>query len=215
VDFPTNYLSRPDTEKLPVFIAALNAGKLDPFTFVALQYDHTFGLSPGKPTPDSMIADNDRATGLLVEAVSHSPYWNDTLILITEDDPSGSADHVDSHRSFALVVSPWAQHGKVSHVRGSFPSLAATYERALGMKPLNALDAQAEPLWDCLSARADNAPFTALSNNVAPALNPSMPRPYGKDFSGVDRARIGLELWRAARPNDPPPKQVLEDDDDD
>src|SRR5205823_2338135 len=82
--------------------------------------------APGKPAPDFMVADNDRATGLLVDAVSKSPYWNDTLILITEDDPSGAADHVDSHRSFALVVSPWARRKRISHVRASFPSLAAT-----------------------------------------------------------------------------------------
>ncbi|HUJ24539.1 MAG TPA: alkaline phosphatase family protein, partial [Myxococcales bacterium] len=215
VDFPTNFLARADTEKLPVFLAALNAGKLDPFTFIALQYDHTFGLEPGKPTPDSMIADNDLATGRLVEAVSHSPYWSDTLILITEDDPSGSADHVDSHRSFALVVSPWAQRGKVSHVRGSFPSLAATYERALGVQPLNALDAQAEPLWDCLSGTSDATPFSALPANVAPALNPSMPRARVHDFSAVDRAKLGVELWRHARPDAPPPKALLDEDDDD
>ena len=91
--------------------------------------------------------------------MSHSPYWNDTLILITEDDPSGAADHLDSHRSFALVVSPWARRKRISHVRASFPSLAATYERALGLAPLSALDAQAEPLWDCLSSDEDATPF--------------------------------------------------------
>ena len=92
-------------------------------------------VAPGQPAPNYMIADNDRATGQLVEAVSKSPYWSDTLILITEDDPSGAADHLDSHRSFALVVSPWAQRRKLSHVRASFPSLAATYQRALGLSP--------------------------------------------------------------------------------
>jgi len=213
VDLPTNFLARPDTVKLPVFLAALNAGKLDPFTFIALQYDHTFGLAPGKPTPDTMVADNDLATGRLVEAVSKSGFWSDTLMLITEDDPSGAADHLDSHRSFALVVSPWAQRKKVSHVRASFPSLAATYERALGLSPLNALDAQAEPLWDCLAGQSDATPFTALPSNVTPATNPSMPRFREKDFSGVDRARLGLELWRAARPHDPPPRALLEEDD--
>lgn len=215
VDFPENFLARPDTEKLPVFLDALGAGKLDPFTFIALQYDHTFGLEAGKPTPESMIADNDLATGRLVEAVSKSPYWSDTLILVTEDDPSGSADHVDAHRSFALVISPWARHGRVSHVRGSFPSLAATYQRALGLRPLNALDAQAAPLWDCLSGVADPTPYGALPSNVAPALNPSMPRGRAHDFSGVDRARLGLELWRHARPDAPPPRALLVEEDDD
>ena len=215
VDNPLDFLARPDTEKLKVFTDALAKGSLQPFTFVALQYDHTFGYAPGMPDPSYMVADNDRATGLLVDAVSHSPYWSDTLILITEDDPSGATDHVDLHRSFALVVSPWARRGKVSHVRASFPSLAATAERALGIPPLSALDAQAEPLWDCLATGADPTPFSALPSNVPMTTNPSRPGYRGHDFSGVDRARLGVELWRGRRPRDPVPPQLLEQDDDD
>ncbi|MBS2021900.1 MAG: bifunctional YncE family protein/alkaline phosphatase family protein, partial [Deltaproteobacteria bacterium] len=109
VNTPQNYLARPDTEKLKVFLAALDAGKLEPFTFIALQYDHTFGAQAGMPAPDYMVADNDRATGLLLEKLSQSPFWDDMLVLITEDDPSGAGDHVDSHRSFALLAGPWVK----------------------------------------------------------------------------------------------------------
>jgi DNA-binding beta-propeller fold protein YncE len=188
-------------------------------TFITLQYDHTFGLQPGRPAPDSMVADNDVATGQLVDAVSHSSFWSDTLILITEDDPSGSGDHLDSHRSFALVVSPWARRGRVSHVRGSFPSLAATAERALGVAPVSALDAQAEPLWDCLTGAPDATPYSALPGNVPMRLNPERPGARELDFSGPDRARLrlGIELWLAMRPGEPVPRQIAEgaDDDDD
>lgn len=217
LELPSSYLDRPDTEKLKVFVSALQAGKLDPFTFITLQYDHTFGLQPGRPAPDSMVADNDLATGQLVDAVSHSPFWSDTLILITEDDPSGSGDHLDSHRSFALVVSPWARRGRVSHVRGSFPSLAATAERALGVPPVSALDAQAEPLWDCLTGAPDPTPYSALPSNVPMRLNPQRPGARELDFSGPDRARLGVELWQAMRPGEPLPQQIAEgaDDDDD
>lgn len=215
VDFPTDFLAQPDTEKLKVFTDAIAAGKLQPFSFVTLQYDHTYGYAPGRPDPTYMVADNDRATGLLVDAVSHSQYWNDTLILITEDDPSGATDHVDLHRSFALLVSPWAQRGKVSHVRASFPSLAATAEHALGFAPVSALDAQAEPLWDCLAQRPDATPFDALPANVGPKTNPQRPGYRAQDFSGVDRAKLGVELWLGRRPNDPVPKHLLEEDPDD
>jgi hypothetical protein len=136
------------------------------------------------------------------------------LILITEDDPSGATDHVDAHRSFALVVSPWAQRQRVSHVRASFPSLGATYQRALGVKPLSGLDAQAEPLWDCLAEKPDARPFTALQSNVAPSTNPERPGWQARDFSGVDRARLGVELWEGARPGEPVPRALLEAEDD-
>jgi YVTN family beta-propeller protein len=216
VDLPFNFLARPDTEKLPLFLATIAAGKLQPFTFIALQYDHTFGLSPGMPSPEYMIADNDLATGRLVEAISHSRYWEDTLILITEDDPSGAADHVDPHRSFALVVSPYARRGRVSHVRASFPSLAATWQRALGVKPLSALDAQAEPLWDCLTETPDKTAFTALPGNVPKTINPARPGLRALDFSAVDRARgLGIQLWQAARPGEPVPIRILRAESDD
>ena len=122
---------------------------------------------------------------------------------------------VDLHRSFALVVSPFAQRRKVSHVRASFPSLAATYERALGIQPLSALDAQAEPLWDCLAAKADLTPFSALPSNVGPKVNPARPGYLARDFSGVDRARLGVELWQARRPNEPIPRRLRDEENDD
>jgi hypothetical protein len=105
-----------------------------------------------------------------VDAISHSQSWSDTLILITEDDPSGATDHVDLHRSFALVVSPWARRGR---------------------------------------------PFTALPSNVAPKTNPLRPGWRARDFSGVDRARLGVELWQAARPGEPVPGRLLEAEGDD
>ena len=220
VDNPLNFLARPDTEKLQVFLAALSAGHLDPFTFVALQWDHTYGSRAGKPAPDYMVADNDRATGLLVEAVSRSPYWKDTLILITEDDPSGAYDHVDAHRSFALVVGPYARRGRISHVRASFPSLAATYERALGVAPVSALDGEAEPLWDCLTATPDLTQYTALAAGVGPKNNlrgaPGEEESRALDFSLPDQAQgMSAILWKAMRPGEPLPQAKAAEEDDD
>ena len=109
------------------------------------------------------------------------------------------------------MASPFARRGRVSHVRASFPSLAATAERALGVPPSSSLDAQAEPLWDCLSAAPDPTPFTALPGNVSPRLNPARPARRELDFSLPDRARgVGIELWQARRPGEPVPRQILQ-----
>ena len=76
-----------------------------------LPNDHTAGTRPGGPTPKASVADNDLAVGRAVEAISHSPFWDDTAFFILEDDAQDGADHVDAHRSIALVISKYAPHG--------------------------------------------------------------------------------------------------------
>ena len=81
------------------------------FVMLRLPNDHTAGTRPGGPTPKSSVADNDLAVGRAVEAISHSPFWDDTAFFMLEDDAQNGADHVDAHRSIALVVSKYAPHG--------------------------------------------------------------------------------------------------------
>jgi hypothetical protein len=92
-------------------VHALDEGKglvLPAFVLMALPNDHTHGTTPGKPRPAALVADNDLAVGRIVEAVSHSPYWKDTAIFIVEDDAQDGPDHVDAHRSTALVISKYS-----------------------------------------------------------------------------------------------------------
>ena len=110
--------------------------------------DHTAGTTPGGPTPKSSVADNDLAIGRLVEAVSHSAYWDDTAIFILEDDAQNGADHVDAHRSLALVISKYAPHGAdggafVDSRFYSTVSVVRTMETLLGLPPMNNNDALA------------------------------------------------------------------------
>jgi YVTN family beta-propeller protein len=74
------------------------------YLYVALPVDHTLGFNPLSPTPASMVADNDYAVGRIVESLSKSPFWKDTVVFITEDDTQASGDHVDSHRTFLLTT---------------------------------------------------------------------------------------------------------------
>jgi hypothetical protein len=82
------------------------------FIMLRLPDDHTAGTRPGGPTPKSSVADNDLAVGRAVEAISHSPFWDDTAFFILEDDAQNGADHVDAHRSIGLVISKYAPHGR-------------------------------------------------------------------------------------------------------
>ncbi len=122
------------------------------FILLRLPNDHTAGGKKGKPRPSASVADNDLAVGRVVEAVSNSAYWDDTAILILEDDAQDGPDHVDSHRSIALVINKYAplaesQGGKaapfVDHHFYTTINMVRTIEALLGAPPMNANDSRA------------------------------------------------------------------------
>jgi hypothetical protein len=128
---------------------------------VRLGRDHTAGTTPGQATPQAMVADNDRAVALLVDAVSHSPDWASTAIFILEDDAQAGADHVDEQRSTLYIASPYAKGG-LEHEKYTTSSVLRTMEVMLGMKPMTPYDAGARPLTDAFTASPNLAPFDAL-----------------------------------------------------
>jgi YVTN family beta-propeller protein len=129
--------------------------------------DHTAGLTPGMPTPQFFVADNDYAVGRLVEAVSKSPYWKDTAIVIVEDDAQDGPDHVDCHRSVALIVSAYNRPGRLVREYHTTVSVIRTLELLLGMSPMNALDANAIPA-DIFQEAPDLRPFLAQLPDLSP-----------------------------------------------
>jgi hypothetical protein len=131
-----------------------------------LSNDHTDGLGARKPTPQFYVADNDYAVGLLVEAVSNSPYWKDTAIVVVEDDAQDGPDHVDAHRSVALLISAYNRPGALIHEFHNTVSLIRTIELLLGIEPMNQLDATATPI-NIFRTEADLRPYKALLPNIA------------------------------------------------
>ena len=121
-------------------------GNLPKFTMLRLMRDHTAGTSNGQSSPRAMVADNDYAVGEVVEAISHSPYWKNTVICVLEDDSQAGFDHIDSHRSPALLISPWIEKGKVDSHFYNTDSMLRTMELVLGLKPLSQYDAVANPI---------------------------------------------------------------------
>ena len=126
--------------------AAGTADRLPNLSVLRLSNDHTDGLTAHKPTPQFYVADNDYALGLLVEAVSNSPYWKDTCIAVVEDDAQDGPDHVDAHRSVALLISAYNRPGALVHDFHNTVSLIRTIELLLGIEPMNQLDATATPI---------------------------------------------------------------------
>ncbi|HEX6045575.1 MAG TPA: beta-propeller fold lactonase family protein [Pyrinomonadaceae bacterium] len=156
-------------EEFRAFAAEREAGagdRLPNLSTVRLSNDHTDGLGARKPTPQFYVADNDYALGLMVEAVSNSPYWKDTCIVVVEDDAQDGPDHVDAHRSVALVISAYNRPGLLVHQFHNTVSLIRTIELLLGIEPMNQLDATATPI-DIFRADPDLRPYKALLPDVA------------------------------------------------
>jgi YVTN family beta-propeller protein len=156
-------------EEFRAFAAERTAGtadRLPNLSILRLSNDHTDGLGARKPTPQFYVADNDYALGLMIEAVSNSPYWKDTCIAVVEDDAQDGPDHVDAHRSVVLLISAYNRPGLLVHEFHNTVSLIRTIELLLGMPPMNQLDATATPM-NIFRAEADLRPYKALLPEVA------------------------------------------------
>ncbi|MEU6554902.1 bifunctional YncE family protein/alkaline phosphatase family protein [Streptomyces sp. NPDC046915] len=137
-------------------------GAMPTVQFVQLPGDHTFGLGAGRPTPKAMVADNDYALGRLVDAVSHSRFWKDTVILVTEDEAQGGPDHVDAHRTLALAVSPYTRTGRVDSTFYNTASMVRTIGLLAGIGPLTQFDDYATPMTASFTDRPDYRPYSAI-----------------------------------------------------
>ena len=121
------------------------------------------------------MADNDLALGQIVEAVSHSKFWKDTCIFVVQDDPQAGFDHVDGHRTVALVISPYTKRKVLDSTNYNQTSMVRTMELILGLPPMNQLDASATPMASCFTDTADLAGYKSVPNIVPlDQLNPKL-----------------------------------------
>ena len=153
-----------DVDRAARFIAELKrfekAGEFPQLTILRLPNDHTAGTKVGKPTPTAMVADNDLALGQVVEAVSKSVFWKDTVIFVIEDDAQNGPDHVDAHRVVSLVISPYTKRKHVDSTMYSTSSVLRTMELILGLKPMSQFDAAARPMYHSFQGTPDMTPYT-------------------------------------------------------
>lgn len=185
----------PDT-KLACYMALRSRVfcNLKPFTYAWFVNDHTFGGAAGKPNPALMIAVNDEATGMLLDALSHSPKWKSTLLVVVEDDPQDGSDHVDAHRSVVLLASPWVKRGYVSHTHFDVPSLHKLFAHLYGIPYNNQTVADAALPLDLFTSTPDYTPFEYV------------PRKYNDlscNAAGTKSAKVA-EGWDFSEPDEQP-----------
>jgi YVTN family beta-propeller protein len=211
--FDLNY---PDVKRVKTFqkdLAEFEAtGKMPQFIIMRLGNDHTNGTTPGKIAPLSALADNDYALGLLVESVSKSKFWADTAVFVLEDDAQNGADHVDSHRSPAFILSPYTRRGIVDSSRYNTTSMLRTMEMILGLRPMTQFDAASPPMTSVFQANPNLAPYTAAPPRIAldlrnPEQSATAARSRRMNFEEEDRVdddELNDILWVAIKGEDAP-----------
>ncbi|MFD2572734.1 alkaline phosphatase family protein [Spirosoma soli] len=213
------------------FDSLVVVGTVPAFSSIRLGADHTQGLAVNRPTPYACVADNDLAVGMLVEHIAKSPIWKQSAIFIVEDDAQNGPDHVDAHRSTALVISPYTKRKFVDHTMYSTSGMLRTMELILGLPPMTQYDAAAMPMFRSFTAQPNFAMYQAVPANVDlsavnTAATNSAKRSALLDFTDVDRIDDKLFneiLWKGLRGEDvkvPAPRRsafvrvVAKDDDD-
>jgi hypothetical protein len=231
-------LEYPDVKRAERFVSELKrfegAGDMPRMQVVRIGNDHTAGTRVGMPTVTAMVADNDLALGMIVEAVTKSKFWKETAIFVIEDDTQNGPDHVDAHRSVALVVSPYTKRKHVDSTLYSTTSMLRTMELILGVQPMSQFDAAARPMYASFTAKPDLAGYT----HEVPKVDLNEKNKPGRFGAGVDGAARPREedtlddllfseiIWKAVRgersPMPPPvraaffvPLKAAKKDDDD
>ena len=166
-EYPGWTQENPDVVKADVFLEHLReweaAGKMPHLVMLILPSDHTQGTSPGWCTPKACVADNDLALGRMVEGLSHSSFWKKMAILVVEDDAQNGVDHIDGHRTVALVASPYARRGVIDPTFYAQPSMVKTIELMLGLPALSLFDLVATDMRASFIGPDESPDFTAYT----------------------------------------------------
>lgn len=193
------------------------AGEMPRMQVVRLGNDHTAGTRAGFPTVTAMVADNDLALGMVVDAVSKSKFWKETAIFVIQDDTQNGPDHVDAHRSVALVVSPYTKRKHVDSTLYSTTSMLRTMELILGVQPMSQFDAAARPMYHSFTAKPNLGTYDHVPAQVDVR---EMNKPGGFGAAWLEKQDITKEdtlddllfseiIWKAVRgANSPMPPPV-------
>ncbi|HWK08024.1 MAG TPA: alkaline phosphatase family protein [Puia sp.] len=174
---------------------------------LSLPDDHTAGTSPGFPVPKAMVADNDLALGRIIDVITHSRFWDSTVVFVTEDDSQSGWDHISSYRTTGLVISPYSVSGRAIHTNYNQTGMVRTIEQILGLPPMNVIDATALPLFDCFGDKKSRYAYTFLPNRIPLDL-------MNKSFAELKGRTSGKALYYARLSAESVFKDVDEGEDD-
>ncbi|MFI5297774.1 MAG: bifunctional YncE family protein/alkaline phosphatase family protein, partial [Polyangiales bacterium] len=228
-------MNEPDTTK-GCYVAARSRITCDlkAFSYLVMPNDHTAGVSPGVPTPETYIAVGDEGLGILLDGLSHSPLWSSTLLIVTEDDPQDGGDHIDAHRTPLYMAGPWIKRNYVSKGHYDTSSIHKLLAHLYGKPYRSETVARAAVPFDAFTSTPDFTPYVHIARTVTPTCTPPASKAQSSarakltteaamsrwDFTQPDQAPgIADHLWRYfhgenAKPPVSPGKAADDDDDD-
>ena len=209
--YPTGDLRDSDTMRYRIwkndFDSLMKENKLPRLMTFRMLSDHTEGTAAGRPTPFAHVADNDLAIGMMIEHISKSSIWENSVVFIAEDDAQNGPDHVDAHRTTAYLAGGYVKRHFVDHTMYSSSSMLRTIELILGLPPMSQYDASATPMWRCFNKSADKTPYKSIPSNInLNDVNPSGTKlaalAKGLNFSEIDRVPdnvMNKMLWKSIK----------------
>jgi YVTN family beta-propeller protein len=183
--YPCSDTSIPDQIRADEFLREFGerekSGVLPNLSVLTLNEDHTNGTRPGSPTPRAMVADNDLALGRIVEAISKSRFWSESLILVVEDDAQDGFDHVDGYRTVALAIGPHIRRGAVDSNFYTHTSMVRTIQDVFEIPPRTRFASAARAMTSIFTPDADATPYQCLPAKIAlDEMNPPLTSLNGK-----------------------------------
>src|SRR5438477_3775688 len=153
------------------FETQLRLGHVAQLSYIWLPNDHTDGATKKILDAYQFMAQNDAAVGRVIETISHSPIWKESLILMEEDDAQNGPDHVDATRTIAFAAGPYVKRGTLVGDRYDQLSMLRTIEILLGLEPLNSNERMAAPMFGIFTDKPDVQSFTParISERIADA----------------------------------------------
>lgn len=188
--YPCSNVSIPDQIRAEEFLRDFSErdknGNVAELNILHLNSDHTNGTRPGSPTPRAMVADNDLALGRIVEGISKSRVWSQSLVFVVEDDAQDGVDHVDGHRTVALAIGPHISRAVVDSNHYNQTSMVRTIQEVFRIPPRTRFLTSARVMTSIFTREADNTPYACLPATVAlDEMNPPL------------KALNGRQLWAA------------------
>jgi DNA-binding beta-propeller fold protein YncE len=188
--FPPSSMKVPDLIRAEAFAERMDAWEKTSapnLTIVTMTSDHTEGRNPAAPRPRSMMADNDWALGKIVERITQSRFWANTLILVVEDDAQNGVDHVSGRRTLALAIGPHIRRNTLDSNYYTHINMVRTIQDVFALEPRTRF---------LHNARAMNSVFTTEADLATyKAIEPAIPL---DDMNPPLTAVNGREKWAAA-----------------
>jgi YVTN family beta-propeller protein len=198
-EFPPAETQITDQMRADAFLERLakweKAGEAPNLVVISTTSNHTMGKNPLAPTPAAMVADNDLALGRMVEGISKSRFWRQSLILTVEDDAQDGVDHVDGKRTVALAIGPFIRRDALDSNYYTQLDMIRTIQSIFDIEPRTRYLRAARPMTSLFTTERDDSTYTALPTRIPlDQMNPPVQSLKGRErWAAEVSARIN---WR-------------------